>query len=183
MNKEKGVFVDVGAFHPVRASNTLWAYKKGWRGINIEPNMDNIEYFKLLRPEDKNINCGISDVEGEMTYYMLDDGAYNTFDYQLLEQDNLTDRIIKKTKVPVRKLKDILKENNVTEVDFLDIDVEGHEINVLRGIDFSVDIKVILLEQLYMSLPEVLQSESYLFLKEKGYEAVAKFGETVIYKK
>ena len=37
LNKEKGVFVDVGAFHPVRASNTLWAYKKGWRGINIEP--------------------------------------------------------------------------------------------------------------------------------------------------
>ncbi|MBE5876025.1 MAG: FkbM family methyltransferase [Lachnospiraceae bacterium] len=181
--KEKGVYVDVGAFHPVRASNTLWAYKKGWRGINIDPNMDNMEYFKVLRPEDTNINCGISDAEGEMTYYMLDDGAYNTFDYNLLVQDKLTHRILKEEKVPVRRLGDILKENDIKEVDFLDIDVEGHEINVLRGIDFSVNIKVILLEQLYMSLPEVMQSEPYLYLKKQGYEAVAKFRETVVYKK
>ncbi|MEE1258104.1 MAG: FkbM family methyltransferase [Lachnospiraceae bacterium] len=181
--KENGVYVDVGAFHPMRVSNTLWAYRKGWRGINIEPNMDNMEYFKILRPEDKNVNCGISDVVGEMTYYMLDDGAYNTFDYELLMQDNLTDRIVKEEKVPVRRLEDVLRENNVREVDFLDIDVEGHEMNVLRGIDFSVDIKVILVEQLYMSLAEVVQSEPYQFLKEKGYEAVVKFGETVIYKK
>ncbi len=182
-NKEKGTYVDVGAFHPLRVSNTLWAYKRGWRGINIEPNADNMEYFDLLRPEDKNINCGISDKDGEMIYYQLDDGAYNTFNYQLLVQDKLTDRIVKTKKVPVRKLKDILKENNINTVDFLDIDVEGYEMSVLSGIDFTVDIKIILLEQLYMSLPDVLNSEAYCFLKAKGYEAVAKFGETVIYKK
>lgn len=182
-NKDKGIYVDVGAFHPLRVSNTLWAYQRGWRGINIDPNTDNMRFFNMLRPDDTNINCGVSDVEGEITYYKLDDGAYNTFDYQLLVRHKLIDRIVSEEMVPVRRLSDILKENNITEIDFLDIDVEGHEMNVLRGIDFSVEIKIILLEQLRMTLPEVLQSAPYLYLKERGYEAVAKYGETVIYKK
>lgn len=55
-----GFYVDVGAYHPYRFSNTYWAYKRGWNGINIEPNADAKELFDRVRKRDINLCCGIS---------------------------------------------------------------------------------------------------------------------------
>lgn len=79
-DKVKGFYVDIGSFHPFRFSNTWWAYIRGWNGINIEPNMENYELFKIFRPRDINIQCGISDVEGVMKYYQFEESALNSFD-------------------------------------------------------------------------------------------------------
>lgn len=90
--------------------------------------------------------------------------------------------VIDKRKVAVRKLSDILKEYKIEWVDFLDIDVEGFEMKVLRSIDFSIDIECILLEQ-HVNVELLNQTEEYLFLREKGYKATAKYGRTAIYEK
>ena len=177
-NTKKGLYVDVGALHPFRFSNTAWAYKTGWRGINIEPNVDAFHLFETFRPMDININCGVADKEGELTYFCYEEPALNRFDTKL--HKNVP--IVEKRSVKVRRLSDILKEYKITKVDFLDIDVEGLEMDVLHSIDFSVDIECILLEQ-HVSLGLLMQSAEYLFLKEKGYEAVAKYGITTIYEK
>jgi len=173
-----GFYVDVGALHPFRFSNTAWAYEKGWRGINIEPNVDQFHLFELFRPQDININCGIADHEAELTYYCFDEPGLNGFDMEAHKDIP----VIAKRKVAVRRLSDILREHKVDRVDFLDIDVEGFEMEVLKSIDFSVDIECILLEQ-HISAELLNQSKEFLFLKRKGYEAVAKYGRTTVYEK
>ena len=174
-----GVYVDVGANHPFRFSNTFWAYLKGWRGINIEPDQNNYELLKAVKKEDININCGISDAEMEMEYYVFRENALNTF----CEQDinNMND-VIEVRKIPVRRLSSILKEFDVYNIDFIDIDVEGMEMNVLHSIDWDeVQIRCILIEQRGMTLYDVVKSEVCRFLEEKGYTAANKYNRTVIY--
>lgn len=175
---KKGIYVDIGALHPFRYSNTAWAYEEGWQGINIEPNADHFQLFELFRPRDININCGIANQEGKLTYYCFEDPALNGFDREIHKDISVTE----KREVPVRKLSDILREHKIDRVDFLDIDVEGYEIEVLKSIDFSVDIECILLEQ-HISAELLNKSNEFIFLKEKGYEAIAKYGRTTIYER
>ena len=113
-----------------------------------------------------------------MTYYCYEEPAYNgfaAFMYEALP-------IVEKRQIKVRKLSSIFEEYEVKHIDFLDIDVEGLEMKVLESIDFSLDIDCILLEQ--FERPEFLcNTAEYQFLKEKGYDAAAKYGRTVIYEK
>lgn len=185
-DKAKGFYVDIGSYHPFRFSNTYWAYTRGWNGINIEPNIDNFELFQIFRPRDINIQCGISNVEGVMKYYRFEEPALNTFDadcaqiYEQVEKQEIKEIL----DVKVRRLDNILRENIITKIDFLDIDVEGAEMDVLKSIDFNFDIDCILLEQLGMiSLQDVLNSEQNQFLNERGYVVTNKYGNTVIYEK
>lgn len=175
---EKGFYVDVGALHPYRFSNTAWAYEKGWHGINIEPNIDCFRLFEIFRPKDININCGVSDQEGEMTYYCFEDPALNGFDANAHADFPVRER----RTVKVRPLADILKENKVNKVDFLDIDVEGLELSVLKSIDFSIDIDCILIEQ-HVKVDSIVQTLEYQFLKEKGYDIIAKYRRTAVYER
>lgn len=131
-----------------------------------------------METRDININCGISDEEGELTYYCFEDPALNGFDRRFHSEF----RMVEKKRVNVRKLADILREHGVKHGDFLDIDVEGLEMNVLRSIDFSVDIDCILLEQ-HVNVDSLCQTPEYQFLKEKEYCVVAKYGRTAIHEK
>ncbi len=177
--ENKGVYVDVGANHPFRFSNTYWAYLRGWRGINIEPDKNNYELLKAVKKEDININCGISDAEMEMEYYVFRENALNTFCKQ--DINNMSD-VIEIRKIPVRRLDSILDEYNVYDIDFIDIDVEGMEISVLHSIDWDkVQIRCILVEQRGMTLYDVVKSEACKFLVEMGYMPMNKYNRTVIY--
>ncbi len=177
--KAKGIYVDVGANHPFRFSNTFWAYRKGWRGINIEPDILNYKLFKEIRPDDININCGISDVETNMDYYVLKENALNTFCRNEIQNES---DIVTIRKVPVRRMDSILQEYKVFKVDFMDIDVEGMELTVLNSINWNhVKIECLLVEQRGMSLAEVIKSDVCGFLRGKGYVPVNKYNRTVIY--
>lgn len=183
--KNVGFFVDVGAYHPIRFSNTLWAYKEGWKGINIEPNYESYKLFEQMRSNDININVGISDKESELDYYQFYEGGINTFDKERAEYlIRLGYEIKGINRVPVVTLQSILDKYDVTHIDFLDIDVEGHEKEVINGIDFNkVDIDYILVEQLQMDLEAVVSSEIAQILREHGYCATCKFDRSVIYEK
>lgn len=175
----KGVYVDIGANHPFRFSNTYWAYLKGWRGINIEPDRNNFELLKAVKNEDININCGISDHENEMDYYVFKKSALNTFCYQEIHDKG---EIVETRTIPVRRLDSILNEYGVYSIDFMDIDVEGMEISVLHSIDWNkVQIRCILVEQRGMTLHDVIKSDVCRFLEAKGYIPVNKYNRTVIY--
>src|SRR5690554_4042624 len=80
-----GFYVDVGAHHPFRFSNTKLLYDMGWRGLNIEPNPDIKILFDKYRSEDINLCLGISDSPGTLTYYKYSHPALNTFDIQIVE--------------------------------------------------------------------------------------------------
>ena len=67
--KNKGFYVDVGSFHPLRMNNTYKLYKKNWTGINIDPSKFSIELFNFLRPKDLNYNCAISNQNKKLDFY------------------------------------------------------------------------------------------------------------------
>lgn len=177
--KENGFYVDIGAYNPIRFSNTYWAYKKGWRGINIEPNYEGYKKFEFMREHDININCGVSDVESKLCYYMFKEGALNTFNKEEIHD---MEQVIGKKEVLVRRLDSILEEHKVEKIDYMDIDVEGLEINVLKSNNWEKYRPTIILCEQKMCFEDILQSEVYKYLKSVGYVAISKFNRTMIYK-
>lgn len=177
--KKNGVYVDVGAYQPFRFSNTQWAYELGWRGINIEPNAAGYEKFLWARPQDVNLNCGIAETEGEISYYEFEEGALNTFDRKEIAD---TAKIKKIQKIPTRRLDSIFEEYHVGQIDFLDIDVEGMELNVLASNNWALYRPTIILCEQRIDLIDVMKSDIYKYMKQNGYEAMSKYNRTVIYK-
>lgn len=165
--QEKGFYVDVGAAHPSSGSVTKLFYKKGWRGINFEPIKELYKKLVEARPEDINYNLGISDEEGELNFYQSSgDGGLSGFNIEL---DNQADSY----RVPVTTLSEILTKNNIKEIDFLKIDVEGFERNVLLGLDFKkFSPKVVLLEALDAKSLEPNHQDWENILTNSGYSFI-----------
>lgn len=137
----KGFYVDVGAHHPKRFSNTHYFYMRGWRGINIEPNPMVHELFMKMRRQDVNLQLGISERPAELLYYEFDDPALNTFDEQLMrERESSTSyRMIATRRIKVEPLAFVLAAHlpSGQSIDFLSVDVEGLDLNVLRSNDWE----------------------------------------------
>ena len=138
----KGKFVDIGCFHPTRYNNTYKMYKLGWRGINIDLNPLTIELFNFLRTKDININAAISDKEDTKTLYFIDElNTQNTLESNhllfLKKHHNVSDEEISLSEINTKRLDKILNEYKFNDIDFLNIDVEGHELNILSSIDYS----------------------------------------------
>lgn len=186
--QEKGFYVDVGAHHPKRYSNTYIFYKKGWRGINIDVMPGSMELFNKLRSRDINIERAVSDKKETLTYYMFNIPALNSFSKELSYQRNELDnyRIISEIKIETCMLKEILDTYlpDGQDIDFLNIDVEGFDLNVLRSNNWEkYNPKIILVEAQHFSCEEALKGDIYNYVKSKGYELIAKTLDTMIFKK
>ena len=84
--KETGYYVDVGAHHPYRYSNTAVFYKRGWSGLNIDATPGSMDLFNEHRPRDVNIEAAVSDENQRLTYHIFDEPALNTFDSEYVKQ-------------------------------------------------------------------------------------------------
>lgn len=177
--KKKGFYIDVGAHHPFRFSNTYFFYRHGWRGINIDPLPHAMDLFKACRPRDINLNLGISSQSGSMSYYMFNEPAFNTFDAALaLTRQTGIYKLLGKKLVPVMPLSSILEryEAEFKDIDFLSVDVEGHDLEVLRSNDWNrFRPRLVLVECLATpSIQDVVHSDVHSFMQDNGYTMVAK---------
>lgn len=125
---------------PFRFSNTYALYLAGWRGINIEPRRDSIQKFNKYRKRDINLNIGVSLAAGELEYYSFAEPAYNTTEKDRADyvvQQGYS-KLLEYYKIATRPLKEIFQQNDVlaTGIDFMAIDVEGHELAVLQSNDW-----------------------------------------------
>ena len=128
-HKKDGFYIDVGCYHPIRASLTHLLYKKGWKGVNIDISKDTINLFNIARPNDKNINIGIADKEGEDFYYQSSHiNQANSFKFY---------NNVKKVKVQITTLDNIIKNLGIKKIDFLNIDVEYRDFNALQGLNLN----------------------------------------------
>jgi FkbM family methyltransferase len=175
---EKGFFIDIGAHHPIRFSNTYKFYLKGWTGINIDAMPGSMKVFDELRPNDRNLEIAISNENKSLTYFMFDEPALNGFSDKLsLDRDRDTKyTIIEKREIKTKKLTSVLDSYlsaELNEISFMSIDVEGLDLNVLESNDWTKYRPKIVLVELLDYL-EMGSDPIFLFMKSKGYKFFAK---------
>jgi hypothetical protein len=183
-NNDKGFYVDIGCGHPVKNNNTYLLNKKGWHGINIDLDNENINLFDIYRPSDENISTAISDKIGEEDlFFYHSKSAINTINKKTADYQKARVSSIKKIKT--NTLNNVLnnsKYNNL-EIDFLSIDIEGSEFLALKNFDFNkYNPKVIVVEHLDLSLPALeiknlnintaINSDIYKLIVSKNYTLV-----------
>ena len=183
--KTCGFYVDVGAHHPRRFSNTCRFYKRGWHGINIEPNPDVLRLFRQKRKRDINLEYGVADAEDHLTYYMFNEPALNSFDQALSEQrQNNQYRIVGTKNIAVKRLSGILESHmpGQIDIDFMSIDVEGYDLQVLRSNDWSrFRPECVLVESPDFDLSNPGADPIHIFLDRQNYQLFAKTFNTLFY--
>jgi FkbM family methyltransferase len=187
-DKTSGFYVDVGAHHPRRFSNTYFFYKLGWCGINIEPNPEAFRLFQSDRKRDINIQLGISNSKGQITYYLFDEPALNTFDKEIVNSrlKNTQYKLKSTSEVDVERLDQVLSNYlpDNTQIDFLSIDAEGFDFIVLTSNDWErYRPKYVLVEVLNSSLEVVMGGEIFDFMKNQQYALFAKTYNTLFFER
>jgi len=182
-----GFYVDVGCHHPFRFSNTYLFYKLGWRGICVDPLPGAAALFRRWRPRDVALEIGVSTEPTTLTYHMFNEPALNTFDPALATaRDGVRHyRIIDRKPVPVVPLASILHDHleaPETRIDFLSVDVEGLDLDVLRSNDWKrFRPRAVVVESLGSDLMSLARDPIVDFMDSVGYLAFAKTGQSVVF--
>ena len=167
-NIKNGFYVDAGCYHPLHLNNTYLLYNKNWRGINIDLSEFSIDMFNFIRPEDININAAVSNGNEYITfYYQKKLSQLSTIKKDWAKQK--MQGLIKEKKIKSYKLSTIINNSkfNKRKIDFLDIDLEGADLDALKSLDFKIyRPKLICVEILDKNIE---QSEIYIFLKKLNY--------------
>ncbi len=185
--KYKGFYIDVGAHHPFRFSNTAYFYKKGWKGINIEPTPNLFQSFIRYRKKDINLNIGIGNGK-VLTFNIFNDGALNTFDAKLALERNGSNNgkyfIVEKIDIQTYSLKEILEKYlpKQQKIDLLTIDVEGFDFEVLQSNDWNRFIPEFIMIECETDIDHIQSDEIYQFLKSKKYTMVGRTQRTSLFK-
>ena len=180
-----GFYVDVGAFHPLCFANTYRFYRRGWHGINVEPNPDVAWKFKLLRPRDRHVQAGVAAKPGQLTWLRFEHEALNTFDVQRAQQlERLGHHVTSRQPVQVLRLETLLdKYAQGRVIDFLSVDAEGMDLEVLRTNAWTRHRpRFVLAESHVLSLREPDACPIVGFMAEQGYKLVARTQRTAFFR-
>lgn len=134
-------YLDIGTNHPKKFNNTYLFYKKGSRGVCVEPDAELIKTIKFARPSDKVINVGLSAGEESVAdFYIMSVNTLNTFsreDAEELDREGIY-TIKNIVKVPLKNINNIIEDNfdSVTP-NLISLDVEGWNEDIVRSFNFE----------------------------------------------
>ena len=169
LNKIKnGFYVDVGGYHPVHRNNTFLLYKKNWRGINIDLSRFSIDLFKFARPEDINLNVAVSKTNKKIKYYTQKKISQLTTIHKDIANKRMQGPIIEK-EILSNTLTALIDKTKYKDkrIDFLNIDAEGADFEVLESLNFDVyRPKLICVE---IDDEQIENSKIFNFLKKQKY--------------
>ena len=180
-NQKNGFYLDIGCGHPIKNNNTYLLNKKGWRGINIDLDEENIDLFNSYRKKDVNLATAVSDKEGETDlYFYHSKSALNTISKE--NADFQKAKVSKIKKIKTQTINKIIENSPFKDrkIDFLSVDVEGSELSILKNFDFTkYSPKVIVVEYLDLSLKKleiknlninnIIKSEIYKLIESNNY--------------
>lgn len=127
-------YLDVGAHDPVRFNNTYYFYQRGLSGVLVEPNRKRCDALRQARPRDTVIHAGAGPEAGVLTYYELDPDTLNTFNSREAEEyQKAGHRLTATSEVEIRSIASILEQFGGTGPDFVSLDVEGGEMQILAA--------------------------------------------------
>ena len=171
--QDQGFYVDVGSYHPFFWNNTYLLYKKKWNGINVDANPLSTQLFEFARSDDYNLNIAITSKRKKeiKLYCRRKMNVLNTTDEDFAKKNfpNGYDTI----NVQCSSLNDVLNKTKYKNrpIDFLNVDVENTEKDVLESLNFQVyRPKLICVEIHSKSEEDLKKNVTYNFLLEKNYK-------------
>lgn len=189
--KLSGTYLDLGAYHPFKFSNTAFFWLKGWRGINVDANAKTIALFNKVRSHDKNIHTAmISQAKylagaRDIAYMSPKDKSHDgglanmgTCDTELAGERDYS----RATRVPAISVVQLLKDLDLKELDYLNVDIEGFDETIISDFDFSVLKPIVIsIENYATDVKQVLESAISETLFNQGYQLKYIVGVTSIY--
>lgn len=167
----RGFYVDVGAHHPKRLSNSFYFYQRQWTGICIDPIPNGERLFARHRPKDMFLPIGVAEQEQALTYYMFREPGFNTFSADIANLYPFKWEL--SVSIPVQPLRAILDKHLAQgqAIDFLSVDAEGFDLVVVRSNDWGrYRPKVVVTEDLDTgSIDEAGTSEMVRLMRSEGY--------------
>jgi FkbM family methyltransferase len=180
-DQQDGFYVDIGCYHPDIFPNTKKLFLQGWKGINIDANKDTIDLFNKYRPNDINLNYAISENEGEGEYFKFLEfdssggGSGNSLSTEVKEAYEKQGLTAKTIKVKIKPLYQILDQYAPNQkIDFMNIDVEGFDLNVLKSNNWYTHRPKIVAVEIWNSnidIDNTKNNEIYQYLRNKNYKA------------
>lgn len=181
-----GFYVDIGAFHPKRFSNTYFFYQRGWSGINIDATPGSMNLFKRVRPRDINLEVAIGNDRKEIEFFIFNEPALNSFDYELSHSRRSDQYYIQEVrKLTTKPLKKVLCEylTQNSRISFMSIDVEGFDLEVLQSNDWGFfRPEYLLVECREFNFEKIQENPTFNFLIGKNYYFFAKTMNTLFFK-
>lgn len=185
LTEPTGFYVDIGAFHPKYRSNTHQLWRCGWRGINVDVDDYKVAQFRRFRPEDINLVTGVSSESGERQFYFQAEESYgsmSSLDKEFaLDRGQRMNRPVESRTIAVSTLDDLLNKHlpldvhgQMVQVDLINIDVEGHEYEILRTFDFARFRPRCLCVEIHATTLSALGNDpTFRLLTDQGYDLVA----------
>lgn len=172
---DKGFYIDVGANHPVTHSNTWLFYRNGWRGITVEPNPELASLHRVRRPRDVVLAAAVGRKRGRGAFVRGDSHLTNRVEPLPTRQ-----REKESGTVPILTLGQILLKHLSpgTEVDLLNVDCEGMDLDVLAGNDWKKCRPKVICAEAKTRLEEKTLTG---FLRQKGYNPHARVFYSLIF--
>lgn len=182
---KSGFFVDIGAHHPVRYSNTYYFYRRGWTGLNVDALPGSAKLFRRMRPKDISVESGIGAKEGVLTYFAFNEPALNTFSEQEAAKKNHPPyHIINKVQLPIMTLAQLLDRHLPKDkaIDFMTVDVEGLDHEVIASNDWNrYRPKVLLVELLDTRFEDLSNHPTAQLLQQHRYKIYARTYNTFFF--
>lgn len=171
-------YLDVGTNHPVIGSNTYYFYQRGSKGVCVEPDPALCEQIKKIRPRDTCVNTGIGVTEADETdFYIFPVNGWNTFSKEEAEYRNSNGQPYSKIiKMPLKNINAVIKEHFITNPDFISIDVEGMDFDIIKSLNFELyGPEILLLETIRFgnSARQEKQQNIIDYVLSKGYSVYA----------
>lgn len=175
---KNGFFIDVGAGDPNWSSPTRWFSVNGWTGINVEPHPMLFPILEKWRPNDINVNCGISQEEGFLRFYKVNpthDGiawGLSSFNKDAGDRAKEKGYVVIEDNIQVRTLNSVIEDfGNGRTIDLLKIDVEGYEKSVVASIDLRRHRpRVMCIEATAPLSPDPSFGDWELLITKSGYD-------------
>jgi len=185
--KAQGFYIDIGAHHPLKYSNTYFFYRRGWRGVSVDATPGSMQKFLIDRPRDVNIEAAVSSNFGTLPFFLFENPAYNALNPssdEIAEIERGT-KLVNVVSVQTIPLLEVFKQYapKSAPIDFLNMDIEGHELAALSTNDWDrFRPTMIVAEDLgAFDVASLLDRPLAQYLHSVGYALCGKCHHTIIF--